>query len=319
MRGVRSLTVRPCGHKRAVRRTRTPGRGRAFRESWVRDRAQPRRRGGDDERLGGEDERLGGDDDRPVDGLDGAARGADGRLGVARGVDVRFGAERVVGADRDGGDTVRVVERGGDTSRPGVRRSRLPPDDRLVLPDPTVPCGCRPVDRLASVFGASPFTRRGVISRMPLPAGRRASDAPDVGCAGTRPRVTSPVTGVDVEGMTSRRPVVAPLREPGVVGLDGVSTVRRRPLTVGSVVDGVTAVPVGRRRASSEPLPVRGVAALAGADVTARRPVFGLTDGVDAKALPLPVRRRAVTAPWLRPYRSVCDLKAYEPHAPRPA
>jgi hypothetical protein len=103
-----------------------------------------------------------------------------------------------------------------------------------------------------------------------------------------------------------------------VVGLDGASTVRRRPLTVGSVVDGLAAVPVGRRRASSDPLPVRGVLALAGDEVTARRPVFGLTAGEDAKALPFPVRRRAVTAPWLSPYRSLCDLKAYEPHAPRP-
>jgi hypothetical protein len=98
-----------------------------------RPRDQPRRRPPPD------DERLAGGDDRPTDGLDGAERVVDGRLGVARGAEVRLGVERVVGVDRDGGDTVRVVPRDGVTSRLGVRRSRLPLDDRLVLPDPTVP------------------------------------------------------------------------------------------------------------------------------------------------------------------------------------
>jgi hypothetical protein len=74
------------------------------------------------------------------------------------------------------------------------------------------------------VLGVS--TRRGVISRMPvLPVERRASDAPDA-AAGTRPRVTVPDAGVAVEGMTSRRPVVAAFPDAGLAEPVGVAGLR---------------------------------------------------------------------------------------------
>jgi hypothetical protein len=143
------------------------------------------------------------------------------------------------------------------------------------------------------------------------------------------------VAGGTVEGMTSRRPVAAGFRDSGVAGPDAASTVRRRPMMVGSVV-APAAVPLGRR-ASSDPLAVRGVPAVAEDAALVRRPAvtpLGVpaeagddaavvrrpAEGdpcVEAWALPVPrARRRAVTAPWFRPYRSFCDLKAYEPQAP---
>jgi len=111
---------------------------------------------------------------------------------------------------------------------------------------------------------------------------RRAPSVADRGVpvavgAVVRPRVTSPVTGVPVEGMTRRLPAVGVPRSPAEgVAPCAASAARRRPLMVGNTVAAPFEVPVGRR-ASSVPVPPRGVLA---------------ATGVDA----LLVRRRAVAA-----------------------
>jgi hypothetical protein len=222
-----------------------------------------------------------------VEGRDGAARGAD-----------RLGAGRALGVERDGGDTDRDGARDGDTSRLGARRSRLPLPDRLVLPEPTAPCTSRRREPLASERGCASLMRRGVISRIPVRLVDRSA--------------WEPPGGVAAAGIGSRRPPSAGVRDAAVVEPAGASAARRRPLMEGSV-EGSAGVPAGRRLASSEPTAWRGVPVLAGEATAVRRPVAAVPVGADAKLVALPVvRRRAVTAPPLRPY----DLNAYEPHAP---
>lgn len=156
-------------------------------------------------------------EDRPMDGLDD---------GAARDPDDRLGADRVDGVEREGVDRVDGVERvEGVASRLGVRRSRLPLDDRVVLPEPTVPCGCRVAVRVASLPGSASSTRRGVICRrpvdVPVPAGVRrpwlAAGVADVPAAvDARSRAAPPVPGVSLGRLTCRRVAVPVFCDPAV-------------------------------------------------------------------------------------------------------
>jgi len=233
-----------------------------------------RRRGGDD----------GGRLPPPEGGRDGAARGAL-RVGAGRAA----GADRV-GADR-GGDTLRGCELGGETVRVGARRSSVPLDGRLVLPDPTVPCVDRAPERAPLVLGIASSTRRGVSCRRPpgvvvgVPVVRRFPFVPGcaVGVVGTavRPRVTSPVTGVPVEGITLRPSAAVASCRVGLVARASASAARRRPLIVGRTVDWPEA-PAGRR-ASSVPVPLRGVLVEYGDDAAVvRRPALRAGELADA-------------------------------------
>jgi hypothetical protein len=158
----------------------------------------------------------------------------EGRDGVARDPDDRLGADRVDGAGRDGVDRVEGVERD-VASRLGARRSRLPAEDRVVLPEPTVLCGCRLPVRVASVPGRASSTRRGVICRMPedvpVPtAVRRPSLAAGVAEAPAgvyvRSRAASPPPGVSLGRLTCRRVAVPAFCEPADAPEDPVAGVR---------------------------------------------------------------------------------------------
>lgn len=160
-------------------------------------------------------------EDRPMDGLDEAAPDPDERLGADRvdGVE-REGVDRVDGVEREGVDRVEGV-----ASRLGVRRSRLPPDERVVLPEPTVPCGCRVAVRVASRPGSASSTRRGVICRrpadVPVPAGVRrpwlAAGVADVPASvDVRSRAAPPVPGVSPGRLTCRRVAVPVFCDPAV-------------------------------------------------------------------------------------------------------